>query len=87
MTSLLSVLPESEHDRLFPLMAEGPVIVEKLAGRRPHRSLLWRHAMKGVVGVRLKTVSVGRTLMSTPRWLCEHWAAVDRARRGKEAGR
>ena len=88
MTSLLSVLPENEHDRLFPLMAQGPAIVEKLTGRRPHRSLLWRHATKGIQGVRLKTVSVGRTLMTTPRWIVAHWAAVDRARRGKEvAGR
>ena len=85
-TDLLSVLPESEHDRLFPLMADGAAVYAKLTGRRPHRSLLWRHAIKGIAGVKLRTVRVGRTFMSTPRWVVEHWTAVDAAaRRGGAA--
>ena len=79
-TTLLSVLPESEHDYLIPLMAGAPAVYERFTGRRPHRSLVWRHATKGVAGVKLKTVSVGRTLMTTPRWIVEHWAAVAEAR-------
>ena len=86
VTSLLSVLPESEHDQLIPLLADGPAIYEKLTSRRPHRSLVWRHATKGVAGVKLKTVSVGRTLMTTARWIVEHWAAVDAARRAPKRG-
>ena len=78
---LLSVLPETEHDRLFPLMAGAPAVYEKLTGRRPHRSLVWRHATQGVAGVKLRTVSVGGTLMTTPRWIVQHWADVDAARR------
>ena len=30
------------------LLAEGPAVVERLTGRRPHKSLLWRHAVDGV---------------------------------------
>ncbi len=82
---LLSVLPENEHDKLFPLMAQAPALYEKLSGRRPHRSLVWRHATKGVEGVTLRTVSVGRCLMTTARWIVEHWAAVDAARRKPKA--
>ena len=87
VTSLLSVLPESEHDRLIPLMADAPAIYEKLTSRRPHRSLVWRHATKGVGGIKLKTVSVGRTRMTTPRWIVKHWEAVDAARRAPKRRR
>jgi len=80
LSTLLNVLPLDQHDRLFPLMAEGPVLYEKMSGRRPDKSLVWRHATKGVHGVKLKTVSVGRTRMTTPRWIVEHWAAVEAAR-------
>ncbi len=81
-TSLLSALPEAEHDKLFPLLADGPKVVELLTGWRPHKTVLWRHARKGVAGVKLRTVSVGgRRVMCTPRWLVEFWAAVDAARR------
>ncbi len=88
-STLLSVLPESERDQLIPLLADGPAFYEKLTGKRPHRSLVWRHATRGVRGVRLKTVSVGRTLMTTARWIVEHWEAVDAARhspKGKRKG-
>ena len=78
---LLSALPEEERDRLFPVLAKGPSIYERLSGRRPHRSMPWRHARKGVAGQFLRTVSVGRTLMSTPRWVVQFWADVDEARR------
>lgn len=83
--SLLSPLPEAEHDKLFPLLADGPRIVERLTSRRPDRTVIWRHATKGVAGVKLKTVSVGRTLMTTPRWLVEFWSHVDKARRAPKA--
>ena len=79
--ALLAVLPKIEHDKLFPLMAGAPAVYEKLTDRRPHRSLVWRHATKGVSGVKLRTVSVGGTLMTTARWVIEHWAAIDAERR------
>ncbi len=79
---LLSLLPEENRDRLFPVLSEGPAIYEELSGRRPHRSMLWRHVRKGVAGQFLRTVSVGGTLMSTPRWVVEFWMAVDASRRG-----
>ena len=78
---LLARLPDEDRDRIFPLLADGPRIFATLTGRRPHRTLLWRHAEDGVHGVRLKTITVGRTMMCHPRWLIEHWAAVDEARR------
>jgi hypothetical protein len=87
IAALLSVLPESEHDRLIALLADGPAMYEKLSGRRPHRSLVWRHAKRGVAGVTLKTVSVGGTLMTTARWIVEHWEAVDAARRAPKRKR
>lgn len=69
-------------------MAGAPAIYEKLTGRRPHRCLVWRHATKGVHGVRLRTVTVGATRMTTPRWIIEHWQAVDEARlRGRKGAR
>ena len=86
-STLLSVLSESERDRLFKVLAEGPSFYEKLSGNRPHRSMLWRHARKGVAGQFLRTVSVGGTLMTTPRWVVEFWAAIDAARRGKAVAR
>ena len=61
--------------------ALSPRIFEALTGRRPHKTLLWRHAEDGVHGVKLKTVTAGHTMMCHPRWLIEHWAAVDEARR------
>jgi len=82
---LLATLPGEDRDRLFPLLAEGPRVVEELTGSRPHRSLLYRHARRGVYGQRLRTVAMGRTLMSTRRWLMEHWAAIALARRTVEA--
>ena len=83
--SVLARLPEAERDQLFALLAEGPKVFQRLTGRRPHKSLLWRHARDGVHGVRLPTVTVGRTMMTTARWLVEHWAAVDEARRAGES--
>lgn len=87
VVSLLNVLPPDEHDRLFPLMAKGAAVYEKLSGRRPSKALVWRHARKGVAGVMLKTVSVGGTMMTTPRWIVEHWAAIDTARRAPKRQR
>ncbi len=81
--SILCVLPDEEHDRLIRLLKDGPPVVEKLTGRRPDRSVLWRQSVRGIAGVTLKTVSVGRCLMTTPRWLVEFWVAVDAARRKK----
>ncbi len=77
---MIELLPK-DPDRLFPLMAEGPKVTEKLSGKRFHKSVLFRHARKGVYGVKLKTVSVGRTLMTTPRWLLIFWDAIAKARR------
>lgn len=79
--ALLLALPEADRDRLWPLLSDGPAVMERLTGRRPHRSLLLRHARRGVLGVTLRTVCVGRTQMSCARWLVEHWLAVDAARR------
>ena len=87
VADLLSALPADEHDKLFRLMAEAPALYEKLTGRRPHKSLVWRHTKKGVQGVKLKTVSVGGTLMTTPRWIVQHWVDVDTARRAPKKRR
>ncbi|MCB9882223.1 MAG: DUF1580 domain-containing protein [Planctomycetes bacterium] len=82
--SLVDALDEGKRDQLFKLLA-GSSIVEELTGNRPHRSALHRWASKGVAGVRLQTVCVGRCRYTTRRWLIEFFAAVDLARREGEA--
>jgi len=82
---LLSVVPEDKRDQLFKLLEDGPMVVEELTGEPTHRSKLHRMEAKGSHGVRLQTVTVGRSRFSTRRWLLEFFAAVDVARRENNA--
>ena len=50
--SPLSALSEAERNALFPLMAEGPRVVEDLTKRRPDKRTALRWATRGVAGVR-----------------------------------
>ena len=79
--ALLESIPADRVDELFPLLREGPKVVDELTGDRPHKSTLLRHASTGVRGTKLETISRGRTMLSTRRWLIEFWAQVDAARR------
>ncbi|MFN0008769.1 MAG: DUF1580 domain-containing protein [Planctomycetota bacterium] len=47
---------------------------------RPDRSTIFRWASKGFCGVRLRTVSVGRTRHTTERWLLSFFDEVACAR-------
>lgn len=79
-TVLVDALPEAERDELFPLQ-RAPAVVEALGGSRPHVSAPRRWARSGVRGAVLRTVTQGRALLTTRRWLLEFFAEVDRARR------
>ena len=78
--SLLAALDAESRDQLFPLIDAAPV-VEQLTGQAARRSALHRWSYKGVAGVRLQTVTVGRVQHTTRRWLIEWFAAVAEARR------
>ena len=80
VAAILTNLPPEEHDRPFRLLEEGPAVEERLTGRRPHLSKLYRHWRDGVYGRRLYAVSNGGTLLCTARWMAEHWVAVAAAR-------
>jgi hypothetical protein len=45
-TDTLARLPEEDRGRLFPLLADGPAIVEKLTGRRPHKSAFYKREVR-----------------------------------------
>jgi hypothetical protein len=47
---------------------------------RPHRSTVFRWAQRGCRGVRLRTVSVGRTKCTTEAWLWEFFEQIAAAR-------
>lgn len=47
-----------EVERMIPL-SELPAHIEKLNGRRPHVSVIYRWAQNGVAGVRLETAVCG----------------------------
>jgi predicted RNase H-like nuclease len=78
--ALVASLDEAMRDRLFPL-TDGPTIVEELTGRRLHDTALHRWAKRGIAGLRLQTITVGRRRYSTRRWLLNWCAAVDEAQR------
>ena len=71
---------EPHLDRLFPALKDGPAVVERLCGHRPHKSTIWRYIAKGQYGVRLKTLFVSGTAYTSERWLLEFFAAVAEAR-------
>jgi hypothetical protein len=57
--------------------------VPALLPNRPDRSTVFRWVSKGCCGVRLRTVSVGRTRHTTERWLLEFFEEVAAARECK----
>lgn len=87
VAQLLSSIPREEHDRLFPVLREGPRYGERILGRRLDRSLLWRIQRKGAHGVTLQTVLVGSVAHTTPRWLIEHFVRAGQARARSTARR
>ena len=83
--SILSAIPSNERDRLQRLLRDGPALVERLTGERPHRAYLWRHYRDGIYGVRLAAVATGRKLLVSARMVAEHMVDVAAARRKAEA--
>lgn len=79
--SPLASLPAEIRGRLFPLLKDGPHVVEQLTGKRPHRLTVLRWAVAGASGIRLRTVSVGRARFTTREWLLLFWQQLDEARR------
>lgn len=57
----------------------------RLFCRRPDSSTIWRWMTRGIGGVRLRSVAVGRSLMTTERWLNEFFAALGQLRQGGRA--
>jgi hypothetical protein len=82
---LADALPDA--DVLFPLLDDGPKVVEELVGgRRPHKSALHRWASTGVSGVTLQTITAGRRRCTSRRWLLKFFGAIDAARLCRAAG-
>lgn len=67
-------------DDLIPLVEAA-----KRSPGRPNVSTVYRWVQKGVHGVRLKVVSVGRTRFTTSQWLREFFESTEAARRRSEA--
>jgi len=87
VSDMLRQFDEREHDALFPLRDRGPSLYERLFGKRPHRSMLYRLAQVGRYGVKLVTVEDGSgRLLTSIRWLCE-WAVAVSAARGRGKAR
>ena len=83
VSDMLRQFETREHDALFPLRDKGPSLYERLFGKRPHRSMLYRLAQVGRYGVKLVTVEDGSgRLLTSIRWLCE-WAVAVNAARGR----
>ena len=71
---------ETVEDRLFPLVAQCPSVVKKLTGRKPDRRTVIRWAVNGCAGVKLKTVTMGRTRLTRRSWLLAFFERTDKAR-------
>ena len=82
---LLAGVPAAERTALLELLKDGPTAVKGLTGRGRHRTVLHSWAATGQLGVRLQTVTVGRVRLTSRKWLCEFFVAVDAARRKKSA--
>ena len=81
---LLSAIPEDQRDKLFKMLKDGPAVLHELTGNRQHRSCLHRWESKGIAGVRLQTVTVGRTRFTSRRMLLNFFAETDAARRARK---
>lgn len=81
---LLLRLDADERTRPVPLLDAAP-LVERLVGRRPHRSALHRWHARGVAGVRLAVLRVGGARYVTPRMLAEFFAAAGEQREAPRA--
>lgn len=89
VSTVLAALPAAEHERLVSLLSEAPHTVARLipGSKAPHKATLLRAVIRGIRGVKLRTITRGRTRMTCARWIAEFWLAVDEARRsGRKAG-
>jgi len=91
--------PSARHDRSFSFFVKHDESLESVRAaelvplervpamlpNRPDRSTVFRWAGRGCSGVKLKTVSVGRTRHTTERWLMQFFADVAAARDGGRA--
>ena len=86
--SARALLEAVERGGLFPLLEQGPKVTASLCrGRRPHRTSVLRWSIRGLYGVRLKTVMVGRCRHTTKEWLVQFWHDVDEARTRRDKSR
>ena len=74
-----SVIEAALVDKLFPLLRDGPAVCEGLIGEPRSYSTLYRWAVHGSHGVKLKTMYSGRELLCTRRWLLDYWDALQQA--------
>jgi len=72
------------HDELLDTVRAAELIplakVPSIFPNRIDRSTVFRWALKGCCGIRLKTVSVGRTRHTSERWLMQFFERVASAR-------
>jgi hypothetical protein len=52
-----------------------------VSGKKPSISTVWRWAMQGVGGIKLRTVRAGRRVATTETWVHEFFEALDTAAR------
>ena len=84
LENLLRPIPELDPDKLFPLLAGGPGATEKLLGVKHHKSILHRWETKGSYGIRLATITAGRTRYTSLRMLAVFFIESDKARRERQ---
>jgi hypothetical protein len=67
-------------------LAEAAGWLERRFGRRPNVASIWRWATKGVKGVRLATISLGRFRYTTETALQQFLAGTSRGDAGRDDG-
>lgn len=67
-----------EHEEVLTL-TEATKVMPRVNGRRPAVSTIWRWARKGLKGVRLEYVRVGRNIVTTRQALLRFFTALAEA--------
>ena len=77
----------SACQRLRPLAEYASRLPSSQRGKRLNRATLWRWALHGVRGRRLRTVTLGGGRMSCDAWVCEFLLPAPRDRRLQQVAR
>ena len=68
---------------LLVRLSDAPRLVARITGERPHKSVIYRWASRGLRNVKLQTAFAGGYRRTSWRWLLEFFAEVTAAADGK----